>query len=265
MGRLTASSSTDAAREAGDLCPMEAIDREGLLVTSEGALVRFLRDAPQNPLVMSPVEREQIGRAFADGQHVRVQGVAQREEVTGRQLVLFVVIDEQRKPLAVSGRGASGGPHSVRLCSRSRARSRWAGARTRSRTIVQPPAASGSAREGVTQKQPRDDEVPEDDHGEQGEGRRGDQWRASNTEAIVQCRDDNPVGLVAKPQRGGRCLGDRTSAWPAAVRTFPVMVIPIVTEQPLVLEPTTRDDFLGSQSAPRPAPGSRVTADGSRR
>jgi hypothetical protein len=39
-------------------------DREGLLVTSEGALVRFLRAAPKNPLVMSPVEREQIGRAF---------------------------------------------------------------------------------------------------------------------------------------------------------------------------------------------------------
>jgi hypothetical protein len=42
--------------------------------------------------------------------HVRVQGVAQREDVTGGPLVLFVVIDEQRKPLAVSGRGASGGP-----------------------------------------------------------------------------------------------------------------------------------------------------------
>jgi hypothetical protein len=38
-------------------------DREGLLVTSEGALVWF-RAAPKNPLVMSPVEREQIGRAF---------------------------------------------------------------------------------------------------------------------------------------------------------------------------------------------------------
>ncbi|MEA2492559.1 MAG: hypothetical protein QOJ29_470 [Thermoleophilaceae bacterium] len=32
------------------------------------------------------------------------------------------------------------------------------------------------------------------------------------------------------------------------------MVIPIVTELPLALEPTTRDDFLGSQAAPRPTP-----------
>ena len=64
MARLSASSSTDAARQAGEPCAVEAIDREGLLVTSEGALVRFLRAAPKNPLVMSPVEREQIGRAF---------------------------------------------------------------------------------------------------------------------------------------------------------------------------------------------------------
>lgn len=42
------------------------------------------------------------------------------------------------------------------------------------------------------------------------------------------------------------------------------MVIPIVTELPLALEPTTRDDFLGSQAAPRPTPVSRVMAVGSR-
>jgi hypothetical protein len=51
-------------REAGDLCAVEAIDREGLLVTSEGALLRFLRAAPKNPLVMSGAERELVGRAF---------------------------------------------------------------------------------------------------------------------------------------------------------------------------------------------------------
>jgi hypothetical protein len=51
-------------QQAGDLCPIEAIDREGLVVTREGALVRVLRAAPKNPLVMGPAEREQIGRAF---------------------------------------------------------------------------------------------------------------------------------------------------------------------------------------------------------
>jgi len=50
--------------EAGELCCVEAIDREGLLVTSEGALVRYLRATPKNPLVMSPAGREQAGHAF---------------------------------------------------------------------------------------------------------------------------------------------------------------------------------------------------------
>ena len=50
--------------EAGELCAVEAIDREGLLVTSEGALVRYLRVTPKNPLVMSQAEREQVGHAF---------------------------------------------------------------------------------------------------------------------------------------------------------------------------------------------------------
>ena len=62
MGRLR--SAAPEARHAGELCAVEAIDREGLTVTAEGALVRVLRTAPKNPLVMAPVEREQIGHAF---------------------------------------------------------------------------------------------------------------------------------------------------------------------------------------------------------
>ena len=64
MGRLTRTRANSASRQAGDLCAVEAIDREGLLVTAEGALVRFLRAAPKNPLVMAAVEREQVGHAF---------------------------------------------------------------------------------------------------------------------------------------------------------------------------------------------------------
>ena len=64
MGRLSRGTSAALPREAGELCAVEAIDREGLLVTSEGALVRVLRATPKNPLVMSTVEREQIGGAF---------------------------------------------------------------------------------------------------------------------------------------------------------------------------------------------------------
>ena len=64
MGRLSRGERAVPVREAGELCAVEAIDREGLLVTSEGALVRFLRAAPKNPLVMSPVEREQVGHGL---------------------------------------------------------------------------------------------------------------------------------------------------------------------------------------------------------
>ena len=64
MGRLSRGETASPFREAGELCAVEAIDREGLAVTCEGALVRFLRAAPKNPLVMSSAEREQVGHAF---------------------------------------------------------------------------------------------------------------------------------------------------------------------------------------------------------
>jgi type IV secretory system conjugative DNA transfer VirD4/TraG family protein len=62
VGRLSAEGR--ARRQAGELCAVEAIDREGLLVTSEGALVRYLRVSAKNPLVMSDAERDQVGHAF---------------------------------------------------------------------------------------------------------------------------------------------------------------------------------------------------------
>ena len=61
--------------EAGELLAVEALDRAGVLVTSEGALVRFLRVAPKNPLVMSDSERAQVSHAF--GQLVARVGAGQ--------------------------------------------------------------------------------------------------------------------------------------------------------------------------------------------
>src|SRR5947207_2460553 len=51
-------------REAGELLGVEAIDRTGLVVTSEGAFVRILRVAPVNPLLMSGEEREKTAGSF---------------------------------------------------------------------------------------------------------------------------------------------------------------------------------------------------------
>ena len=50
--------------EAGDLLPVEAVDRTGLVVTSEGAFVRIFRVVPVNPLLMSAHERVKTGGVF---------------------------------------------------------------------------------------------------------------------------------------------------------------------------------------------------------
>ena len=73
---------TSGLPEAGALCPVEALDREGLLVTSEGALVRYLRVTPKNPLVMSQAEREHVGHAL--GQLVGVWRRGSRFSSTSR-------------------------------------------------------------------------------------------------------------------------------------------------------------------------------------
>ena len=50
--------------EAGDLLAVEAIDRTGLIVTSEGAFVRIFRVVPPNPLLMSAEERAKTAATF---------------------------------------------------------------------------------------------------------------------------------------------------------------------------------------------------------
>ena len=51
-------------REAGELLAVEAIDRTGLMVTSEGAFVRILRVTPPNPLILSAEDRATIAAGF---------------------------------------------------------------------------------------------------------------------------------------------------------------------------------------------------------
>jgi hypothetical protein len=50
--------------EAGDLLPVEAIDRTGLIVTSEGAFAHVLHVIPSNPLTLSGEERQRVADAF---------------------------------------------------------------------------------------------------------------------------------------------------------------------------------------------------------
>ena len=51
-------------REAGDLLAIEALDRTGLVITREGALVRIIEVSPPNPFVLSQAERQNVAAAF---------------------------------------------------------------------------------------------------------------------------------------------------------------------------------------------------------
>ena len=54
----------DELAESGELLAVEAIDRTGLIVTSEGAFVRIFRVVPPNPLLMSSQERAKTAATF---------------------------------------------------------------------------------------------------------------------------------------------------------------------------------------------------------
>jgi hypothetical protein len=56
--------STDELRDAGELLAVEVIDPSGLVVTSEGALVRILHVSPPNPLILSDEDRAKVAAGF---------------------------------------------------------------------------------------------------------------------------------------------------------------------------------------------------------
>lgn len=64
MGRLRNRGAVESVPEAGELLAVEALSRDGVLVTSEGALTRYLRVSVKNPLVMGDDERRVVGEAF---------------------------------------------------------------------------------------------------------------------------------------------------------------------------------------------------------
>lgn len=50
--------------EAGELVPVDAIDRTGLMITSDGAFVRVLHVLPPNPLIVSDEDRRRTAAGF---------------------------------------------------------------------------------------------------------------------------------------------------------------------------------------------------------
>ena len=64
IARKTATGTSGELRQAGDLLAVEAIDRTGLIVTSEGAFVRIFKVLAPNPLLMSAQERDTTAATF---------------------------------------------------------------------------------------------------------------------------------------------------------------------------------------------------------
>ena len=62
--RRAPNANRDELAESGELLAVEAIDRTGLIVTSEGAFVRIFRVVPPNPLLMSSQERAKTAATF---------------------------------------------------------------------------------------------------------------------------------------------------------------------------------------------------------
>jgi hypothetical protein len=54
----------DEIRQAGELLPIEAIDRSGLMITSNGAFVRTIEVTPLNPLLLSREEAAQVAASY---------------------------------------------------------------------------------------------------------------------------------------------------------------------------------------------------------
>src|ERR1017187_6156471 len=66
MGLLRTAGAGEAHRmkQAGELLAVEAIDRTGMVITSEGALVRIINVTPPNPLILSAEERVRIAQGY---------------------------------------------------------------------------------------------------------------------------------------------------------------------------------------------------------
>src|SRR3954462_4088407 len=96
--------------EAGELAPVEAIDRGGLTITSDGAFVRVLAVTPPNPLILADEDRQAvaagfchlIGRLRAD-QWLQFYPAARRLRPAAR------LADAQREVEAAAGPPPAGG------------------------------------------------------------------------------------------------------------------------------------------------------------
>jgi hypothetical protein len=102
MGPLRKGREKQWLKEAGELLPVEAIDRTGLAVTTEGAFVRVLQITPPNPLILSEEERLAIARGYCRIVSRLRAGQGLQFYVEARPMNLGEILAEARREVAYS-------------------------------------------------------------------------------------------------------------------------------------------------------------------
>jgi TraG P-loop domain len=119
--RNGADPSSDSRRHAGDLLGVAAIDSSGLIVTTEGALVRVLHVAPQNPVVQPGPERDRIAAGLCSLVERLRPGQSLQVYVQSRPINIGDLLASARSEVE---RCAGHGPHSGGAQDRQ-SRDRW--------------------------------------------------------------------------------------------------------------------------------------------
>ncbi|MFP5304625.1 MAG: hypothetical protein ACLGI7_02220, partial [Gammaproteobacteria bacterium] len=90
---------TDQAAETGDLLDVVALDSNGVIVTTEGALVRILEVTPRNPTVMGLAEQQRVSEGFAAMAGRLKVGQSLQFYIEASPIELEDVIDRQREEI----------------------------------------------------------------------------------------------------------------------------------------------------------------------
>src|SRR5262249_8426733 len=94
----------DGLPESGELLSIEALDRTGLAITSEGALGRILHVIPPNPLILSATDRARIASSFSQLAGRLRRGQTLQFYVQARPVTLDdVLLDSRREVAAWAG------------------------------------------------------------------------------------------------------------------------------------------------------------------
>ena len=121
MGLRLREPGTTPLRDAAQLLPVAAIEPNGLVVTTEGALVRILHVSPPNPLILSDEDRAQAAAGFA-----HLIGRLRSEQslqyyVQSRPINLEELLAASRREVALW----AGPPPTMDTVVEPRARDRW--------------------------------------------------------------------------------------------------------------------------------------------